>query len=138
MDLFSYTVATINICNISSQAKYDALRSFIRSADLDVILLQEVQNEQLVIPGYTIVFNVDAHQRGTATAVRDQYLINNVEKSLDNRIISLRIGPVTFINIYAPSGALSRNAREDFFNVSVAHYLHHSTEHVVLGVILTR
>lgn len=117
----------------SSTTKIDALRSFIRSADLDVIFLQEVQNEQLFLPGFVLFFNVDILQRGTAIAVRDQYNVHHVDKSLDSRIISIRVGQVTFINIYAPSGALMRNAREDFFNSSVAHYLHHATEYVVLG-----
>lgn len=111
----------------------DALRSFIRSADLDVVFLQEVQNEQLFVPGFTLIFNVDFQQRGTAIAVRDQFNIHHIEKSLDNRIVSVRIGQVTFINIYAPSGALLRSSREEFFNLSVAHYLRHSTEYVVLG-----
>lgn len=133
MHSFSYKIGTINICNISNQTKIDALLSFIRASELDVIFLQEVQNEHLRLPGFSITFNVDADQRGTAIAVRDQYNVHNVEKSLDNRIISLRIGTVSFINIYAPSGALHRTAREDFFNSSVAHYLHHTTEHVVLG-----
>lgn len=133
MQNFSYKIATINICNISSQTKVDALRSFIYSAELDIIFLQEVQSEQLSIPGYNIVFNVDADQRGTAIVVKDQYNVHNVEKSLDNRIISVRVGPVTFMNIYAPSGASQRTAREDFFNSSVAHYLHHSSGNVVLG-----
>lgn len=133
MDLFSYRIATINICNISNETKLDALRSFIRSADLDVIFLQEVHNEQLFVPGFTLYFNVDVHQRGTAIAVRNQFCVHHVEKSLDNRIISMRIGHVTFINIYAPSGALLRTAREDFFNSSVAHYLRHSTDYVVMG-----
>lgn len=116
MDLLSYKVATINICNISNQTKLDALRSFIRASELDVILLQEVSGEELEIPGYLIIFNVDAHERGTAVAVRNQYNVHNVEESLDNRVISLRIGSTTFINLYAPSGALMRNAREEFFN----------------------
>lgn len=129
----SYKIATINICNISNQTKIDALRSFIRSAELDIIFLQEVQSEELELPGYITIFNVDGQQRGTAVAVRDLYNLHNVEKSLDNRIISVRVGSVTFINIYAPSGAALRNAREDFFNTSVAHYLHHATKDVVLG-----
>lgn len=133
MPMFSYKIATINICNISNHTKIDALTSFVRVSELDIIFLQEVQNDRLHLPGYMLFFNVDADQRGTAIAVRDQYNVHNVEKSLDNRIISLRIGTITFINIYAPSGALQRTAREDFFNSAVAHYLHHSTEQVVLG-----
>lgn len=130
---YSYKIATINIANISNATKIEALRSFVRSADLDLIFLQEVQNDSLEIPGFTIIFNVDIHQRGTAIATKDLYKIDNVEKSLDSRIISVRISGVTFINIYAPSGALQRGAREDFFNTSVAFYLQHATSQIVLG-----
>lgn len=60
MDLLSYKIATINISNISNQTKVDALKSFIRSLELDIIFLQEVQSEEIQMPGYTIIFNVDA------------------------------------------------------------------------------
>lgn len=99
---YSYKIATINIANISNATKIDALRSFVRSADLDLIFLQEVQNDSLLIPGFNIIFNVDIQQRGTAIATKDLYKIDNIEKSLDSRIISVRISGVTFINIYAP------------------------------------
>lgn len=130
---YSYRIATINIANISNETKIDALRSFVRSADLDVVLLQEVKDVSLQIPGFSIVFNVDHQQRGTAIATKDLYKVENIERSLDSRIISVRISGVTFINIYAPSGAAQRGAREDFFNTSVAHYLQHATSQIIIG-----
>lgn len=133
MAFVSYRIASINTTNISNATKIDALKSFIRAADLDVIFLREVQNDAFVIHGFNIIFNVDIHQRGTAIVVRDLLHVDNIERSLDRRTISIRIGFVTFINIYAPSGALQRNAREDFFNTAVAHYLHHSTNQIILG-----
>lgn len=133
MDCCSYNIATINIANISNETKINALKTFIRSAELDIIFLQEVQNERLILPGFKTLFNIDVHQRGTAIAVRDLWKIGNVEKSLDSRIISVKINTTTFINVYAPSGAERRSEREEFFNISVANFLHHATGQIVLG-----
>lgn len=43
----------------------------MRTLELDFVFLQEVQNEQLYIPGYNVVCNVDHTRRGTAIALRD-------------------------------------------------------------------
>lgn len=133
MDLISYKIATINTANVSTPTKIAALGSFIRASDLDIIFLQEIQNDQLCITGYNIIFNIDHQCRGTAIAIRNQYSVDHVERSLDSRILMIKISSVTFINIYAPSGAAQRNARETFFNENVAHYLHQASRFVVLG-----
>lgn len=90
MDYTSYNIATININTITNATKLNALQSFIRTMDLDIIFLQEVENEQLCLPGYNVVCNVDHMRRGTAIALREHIQFSSVEKSLDGRLIALQ------------------------------------------------
>lgn len=83
MDLTSYNIATININNITNPTKLDALRNFIRNMEADIIFLQELENEQLFLPGYNVICNVDHARRGAAIALKDYIQFSHVEKSLD-------------------------------------------------------
>lgn len=132
-DLRSYKIATINLNAVTNETKLEALKSFIRVSDFDIIFLQEVALTTLQISGYNVVFNVDGSRRGTAIAVRNYFSYGRVERSLDTRIISMRINGVTLINVYAPSGTLNRGARENFFNATLPYYYYNATETVVIG-----
>lgn len=59
MEYTSVNIGTININTITNPTKINALRTFIRSVELDIVFLQEVENEQLNLPGYNVVCNVD-------------------------------------------------------------------------------
>lgn len=132
MSFISYNVASININNITSPTKLNALRNFIGSQNLDIVCLQEVENEQLSLPGFVVVANVDHARRGTAIALKSHIQHSHFEKSLDGRLIALRVQDVLIVNIYAPSGTAQRAAREEFFNTTLAYYLRNRTEHVIL------
>lgn len=101
--------------------------------DLDIVFLQEVENEQLTIPGFNVIANVDHGRRGTAIALRDHIQFSHVKKSLDGRLVAIRVQHTTLCCIYAPSGTALRTQRERFFNNTLAFYLRHRTEHVVLA-----
>ena len=102
MDQFaSYNIATININTISNETKLNALRTFCRTMDLDIVFLQEVGESQLSIPGYNVITNVDQARRGTAIAMKQYIRFSNIEKSLDSRLVAVRVGSTTLINIYA-------------------------------------
>lgn len=134
MDLNSYKIATINLNNITNQNKINALQSFLRLQEVDIALLQEVENDKLVLNGFNIVFNIDHTHRGTAVALKSHIRFSNVERSLNSRLISLRIhDSVTIINIYAHSGSQNRALREDLFNFTLPYYLRNRTEHVIIG-----
>lgn len=133
MAFTSYNVASININTITSPTKINALRNFINSQWLDIVCLQEVENEQLDLPGYTVLSNVDHARRGTAIALKQHIQYSHVEKSLDGRLIALRVQDTTICNIYAPSGTAYRAAREQFFNGTLAYYLRHRTQHTILA-----
>ena len=87
----SYNLATININAISNATKLEALRTFIRTMDVDIIFLQEVCCADLSIPGYNVISNVNVVERGTAIALRDHLKFSHVERSLDSRLICLRL-----------------------------------------------
>lgn len=130
----SYNFATINICTITNETKLNALRNFIRTLDLDIVFLQEVATPELTIPGFNVITNVDHARRGTAIALKNHFRFTHVEKSIDSRLIALRIeGNVVLCNIYAPSGSQMRAQRERFFNETIAYYLRQTTAYTILA-----
>lgn len=133
MDSLSYNIATLNINTITSETKLDALRSFIRTQELDIVFLQEVANEQLTIPGFNVVCNVDHARRGTAIAIKQHIKFSHVEKSLDGRLITMRVNNTTLCSCYAHSGTIHRADREQLFNQTIAYYLRHNTPHTILA-----
>lgn len=133
MDFLSYNIATLNINTITNTTKLEALRTFIRTLDLDIVFLQEVENNQLQIPGFNVICNVDNMRRGTAIAIRDHIRYTHVERSLDGRLVTARVNNVTLCCVYAHSGNQMRAERERFFNATLAYYLRHNTPHVILA-----
>lgn len=133
MENTSVNIGTININNITNTTKLSALRTFVGTTDLDIIFLQEVENDQLRLAGYNVLCNVDHMRRGTAIALKEHIKYSHVERSLDGRLIALRVHNTTLCNVYAPSGTVHRAERERFFNNTIAYYLRHRTDHVILG-----
>lgn len=133
MDFASYNLVTININNITNATKLNALRTFLRTMESDIVFLQEVENDQLSLPGYNVIFNIDHARRGTAIALRDYITFSHVERSLDGRLIAVRVQNTTLVCIYAHSGPSMRAERERFFNHTLAYYLRHDTPHTVLA-----
>lgn len=86
-ELISYKIATININAVRCDTKINALASFIRSAELDVIFLQEVARTNIDLPGFRIEYNVDERRRGTAIAIRSYFNCNRIDRSFDSRLI---------------------------------------------------
>lgn len=134
VDRHSYRIATININNITNQTKISALYNFIKQQDADIIFLQEVENDKLNLPGYNVVSNIDVARRGTAIALKHHIQFSNVERSLNSRLIALRVNEsITLVNVYAHSGSQNRTQREELFNFTLSHYLRHNTQHIILG-----
>lgn len=130
----SYTIATINLNGIHNQTKLQALASFVHSHDLDVVCMQEVVADDISIPGYTIVFNIDENRRGTAVATKNGIRLTQIRKSVDSRIICVLVeNAVTVLNLYAPSGSNNRAARERFFSESVPFHLQGHAEVLILA-----
>lgn len=113
-DHVSCNIGTININTITNPTKLNALHTFIRITELDIVFLQEVENEQLTLPGFNILCNVDHARRGTAIALKEHIKFSHLEKSLDGRLIALRVNNVTLCNVYAPSGPFSARKESGF------------------------
>lgn len=133
MEHTSLNIGTININTITNSTKLNALRTFIRTVDLDIVFLQEVENDQLALPGFNVVCNVDHARRGTAIALKEHIIFSHIEKSLDGRLVALRVHNTTLCNVYAPYGSVLRTERERFYNNTIAYYLRHRTDHIILG-----
>lgn len=130
----SYYIGSINTNAVSNQNKINSLCAFVRLLDYDIVLLQEVENSKLCIPGYNVITNVDENKRGTAIALKSHIPYSNVQRSLDARIITVKIGnSVTVCNCYAPSGTQNIVSRENMFKSGLPFYLQNSTEHLIIG-----
>lgn len=130
----SYNIGSINTNAISNRNKLNSLYAFVRLLDYDIILLQEVENSKLSIPGFNVITNVDENKRGTAIALKSHIPFSNVQRSLDSRIITVKVGNfVTICNCYAPSGSNHNASRESMFKSSLPFYLQNSAEHLIIG-----
>ncbi|XP_062538168.1 uncharacterized protein LOC134206463 [Armigeres subalbatus] len=129
----NYNIGTINVSTITNATKLNAFRTFIRTMELDIIFIQEIDNEQISLPVFNVIANVDNSRRGTAIALRDHIKFSHVEKSLDDRLVAVHVHDTTLCCVYAPSGTAYRAHRERFFNNTLAFYLRHRTEHVILA-----
>lgn len=134
MDFLSYNLATLNINNISNQTKVDAFKAFVRLNEIDIIFIQEVENDRLEIPGFELFFNINERRRGVAIGLKNFIEYRTVERSLDARLLLIKLkNGVTLCNIYAPTGSQSRVEREDFFNLTCAHYLRNCAGPIIFG-----
>lgn len=130
----TYTIATLNVNGISNATKIDAVRTFVRLMELDIVFFQEVDGEHFEMFGYDLIYNIDHCKRGTAMAIRSTIKYDSIEKSLDSRVIRIRVNEkIHFCNIYAPSGSNKRTERESFFAETVPYYLRNVSEYTVLG-----
>lgn len=99
--------------SITNPTKLDALRTFIRTMDLDIVFLQEVENDQLSLPGFNVIANVD-QTRGAAIALKDHIQFSHFGRSVDGRLVAVRVQNTTLCCVYVPSGTVYRTQR-DFF-----------------------
>ena len=72
--------------------------------------------------GYKAETNVDIINPtalGTGLVWQSHLPVSDVYSAVECRGQALKLGPYTFINIYAPSGSQNRNARRDFFGQDI-------------------
>lgn len=130
----SVRIATLNINNITSKTKLDLLQNTIRLLDIDVICLQEIKNKDFELNGFDTYTNVDYRERGTAIGIKKGIKHSNVEKSLDGRLITAMINDkVKLVNLYAPSGTQNKQQRDNFYKYTLAYYLRHSSEYLIIA-----
>jgi hypothetical protein len=113
-------VATININGVTAEIKKAMLSEFIYRHGFDIVLLQEVVQPDVVdIPRYTPYVNIGSEQRGTAILLKEGICAGRVNRIPTGRGMSIEIGNVWYVNVYAPSGADKRQEREAFFNTDM-------------------
>jgi exonuclease III len=93
------------------------LDAFVRSHELDILLMQEVTNPfNNGFQGYNIHYNIGTSRRGSAILTRESIVLTNITRIPSGRAIAGTFGALLIANVYAPSGTSKRTEREDFFN----------------------
>ena len=120
----SIRVASINIAGIQAPDRFRVLLNFIKNQKLDIVGLQEVSFPKLPSPDpqYDFVSNIGPKKRGSGILIRKGIPYNRVSFDPDGRLISMDIGTITFISIYAPSGRGERESRNEFFRQTIPAY----------------
>ena len=110
--------------NIAAKDNLGGLYDILVIEKPDIVLLQEVHvsTDELstVLQNYnnkTVVNNdmTDDKSRGTAIVWRVGVEVSRVNTLELSRLQSVDFGPLTFFNVYAPSGQNNRTQRRDFF-----------------------
>jgi hypothetical protein len=110
------------------------LRAFIRSHELDIVLVQDVTAPESVdTPGYTSYTNIGFEMRGTAINARKDLQIKHINKIPSGRAIAVVCCCIRIINVYAPSGRAKRKERERFFNAELPVLFSEYTNPILLG-----
>lgn len=127
-------IATININGLRNATRTAMLADFVRTHDLDIILLQEVMTPDSVdVPGYSVYSNVGSDMRGTAIMARRGLQITNIDRLPTGRAMAVTCHGMRIINIYAPSGTAKRADRERFYNVELSVLLSTRTIPMLVG-----
>ena len=127
-------IATININGIRNETRIAMLKEFIRSHDLDVVLLQEVTTpESIDTPGYISYSNIGPDMRGTAIMARRNLPITHIERLPSGRAIAVENYGLRIVNVYAPSGTAKRTDRERFYNVELPVLFSTHTTPILVG-----
>ena len=118
-------ILTLNIGNSTTLAGF---LSILRLEKPQIVMLQEVtlSSEQLNMLvyklGYKAESNVDIINPtalGTGLIWQSHLPVSDVYSVVKCRGQALKLGPYTFINVYAPSGSQNRNARREFFGQDI-------------------
>ena len=120
----SLTAIKVITYNIAAKDNLGGLCDILVNEKPDIVLLQEVHvtTDELssVLKNYnyeTVVNNdsSDDKSRGTAMVWKVGVEVSNVNTLELARLQSVDFGPLTFFNVYAPSGQNNRSQRRDFF-----------------------
>ena len=92
-------------------SKQNQIEDFIARNNLDILHCQEIDiNEDtfnecsLVSSSYNIISNNARNKYGTASLVKNEFNVENINTNTEGRIIGFDIGNITFSNLYLPAG----------------------------------
>lgn len=130
----SRKVASININAISSALKKGLLKDFVWNNDIDLVFLQEVAFENFgFISSHVCLVNISDDNKGTAVLIRRCIDFENVLMNPNGRILSVVVGKVNFVNVYAHSGSQYKNQRDVLFSHDIIPHLSSIYPNVILG-----
>ena len=124
-------IATLNIQGQSGlgDTKQKLIESFIKHHQLDILHLQEVeiisttfQNCTYILSHFNIIQNNSPFNKyGTATLVRSDLSVDNIQCDTNGRVIVFNIQSVTFSNFYLPAGNDKdmRQSREKYLSETI-------------------
>jgi exonuclease III len=110
------------------------LRDFIRSHDLDFVLVREVTAPESVdTPGYISYTNGSSEMRGTAIIAGQELQITHIDKIPSGRATAVVFCGIRIKNVYEPSGTAKRTERERFFNAKLPVLFSEYTHPILIG-----
>ena len=134
-EISSLIVATLNIRGQSGLdiTKQKQIEDFIKLHKIDILHCQEIEIDEssfeschLLATNFQIIQNNSPINRyGTASLVRNDLIIENVNLDTNGRAISFDIENVTFCNLYLHSGndRIMRNNRETYLAETIPQLL---------------
>lgn len=133
--MFLQKIGCLNINGIRSVATQSLFKKFLRSYDVDIMLLQEINdfNLNFVFSEYKYFVNLGENERGTAIIYRSHIKPELIHSSPCGRILSIQLGKVNIINLYAPSGSQHRRDRKQFYANDIRYYLKNPRLPVIIG-----
>ena len=117
-------VASINIGGIQTVDRFRLLLRVCLDGHFDIIGLQEVTFFECSVleSHFHLISNVGPRKLGTAVLIRRGVSFSRELLEPDGRLISVDVGPFTFINIYAHSGTTRRAERSTLFLKTIPAY----------------
>ena len=118
-------MADFKIISLNIAMSSLSISDVLRTDKPEFLFLQEVSfstqtlSDKLDNIGYSGECNVDIlHPTlpGTAVVWRKTLKISEVNQIIERRVMSLKCGGETFVNVYAPSGTANRKERMEMFN----------------------
>ena len=137
-------IISFNVNCLDAAVSRAGLTDFLQFHSPDIVALQEVNigTAELEIfvtrVGYRAFANVDlteANSRGTAFLWKSDLDVHELTIVQENRLMYLKVGNTSFVNVYAPSGRAKRRERQVFFGETLERLVR-SFEHslpVIMG-----
>ena len=140
-------ILKISYLNIRGQtglpfSKQSQIDDFVKHNDIDILHCQEIDIQEdtfnecsYLLASYNLVHNNSQNRYGTASFIRNEFSIENLNCDTNGRVISFNINDVTFTNLYMPSGndAIMRTNREDYFAEKIPQILNGKTTGCIGG-----
>ena len=139
-------VATLNINGMNNTTKQIQILNHVNQHNIDILMLQEHNLKSLdnidesFSKEFNIVINYTINIKGGTAILFKKSLpikITNIEKSVDSRILSVRIlyykYELQLVNVYAPSGSNCLREREELFQTDLLYYLRRNLNKTIIA-----